>query len=198
MLIEYQAYLLELLHPSLLPQMTQTQPLLPAPDLRTPPPIPGPQQRRSKYQSGPNAGNTRTPRCRVSRPRTSAGTARHIHSRQHQPCSPCACRTPPCPTTRPTPHQAISTHPNQYLPTHSPSRHASRHPHHPICTRTGGPKQHTHLNRAPTRPLPPRIRPPSRRSRAWPPHKPHSPTHGRPNVCRSHRPNTDSNGTSHV
>ena len=39
MLIEYQAYLLELLHPSLLPQMTQTQPLLPAPDLRTPRPF---------------------------------------------------------------------------------------------------------------------------------------------------------------
>ena len=39
MLIEYQAYLLELLHPSLLPQMTQIQPLLPAPDLRTPRPF---------------------------------------------------------------------------------------------------------------------------------------------------------------
>jgi hypothetical protein len=39
MLIEYQGYLIELLHPSLLQQMTQAQPLLPAPDIRTPRPF---------------------------------------------------------------------------------------------------------------------------------------------------------------
>jgi hypothetical protein len=39
MLIECQAYLLELLHPSLLQQMTKPQPLLPAPDIRTPRPF---------------------------------------------------------------------------------------------------------------------------------------------------------------
>ena len=39
MLIEYQAYLIKLLHPSLLQQMTQPQPLLPAPDIRTPRPF---------------------------------------------------------------------------------------------------------------------------------------------------------------
>ena len=39
MLIEYQGYLIELLHSSLLQQMTQAQPLLPAPDIRTPRPF---------------------------------------------------------------------------------------------------------------------------------------------------------------
>ena len=38
-LVEYQAYLFELLHPTLLTKLTDQQPLLPAPDFRSPRPF---------------------------------------------------------------------------------------------------------------------------------------------------------------